>query len=45
MVDREFCARRILVLYGEVWFYGAVLSFLMVFKGEEVTILSIMRAI
>lgn len=33
MVNKEFSARRIIVLYGEVWFYGIFLTGIVIFGG------------
>lgn len=33
MLDKEFSAKRILVLYGEVWFYGIALTAIVILGG------------
>lgn len=33
MLDRKFSADRVLVLYGETWFYGMVLTVIVILGG------------
>lgn len=45
MVNKEFSARRIIVLYGEVWFYGIFLTGIVIFGGGDLTPLGILRVV
>lgn len=45
MLDKQFSARKILSLYGEVWFYGITLTVIVILLGGNLSVLSILRVI